>query len=69
MIVLPNFDDKGRIKNTPCVAITASKNQLPLFDGPLSKIEFWRGGFVIKRNKMQLFGQLLQKKITFLLFL
>jgi hypothetical protein len=30
-IILPSFDDKGRLKNTPCMAITAHIKQLPLF--------------------------------------
>lgn len=40
-IILPSFDDKGVLKNTPCLAITAGNQQLPLFKALKHKLGGW----------------------------
>ena len=40
-IVLPDKDDNGSLKNTPCVAITAHEKQLPLFELFKAKYGGW----------------------------
>lgn len=38
---MPCFDEKGRLKNTPCVAITANVKQLPFFNFLKEKLGGW----------------------------
>jgi hypothetical protein len=40
-IVCPVFDDHGRLKNTPCLAITAGQNQLPFIEKLQAKFGGW----------------------------
>lgn len=46
-IICPIYDHQGILKNTPCVAITANKKQLPLFKA----LEQTFGGWIIYKNK------------------
>ena len=46
-IVLPSYDSKERLRNTPCVAITAHSKQLPLFKA----FERQLGGWIRYKTK------------------